>query len=177
MAKSSSDRIDIDLLRRLVAYDPGTGFLTWKFRHIGDHTNNSPNDLKRWNIRHEGKRAFNDAASPDGYMRGRIHGFRMLAHVAAWAIYYGKWPDQEVDHINRNRSANWIDNLRDVSPFVNSNNKGTLGVSFHKRDKKWIAKAIIDGVTYRFGRFDNAEDAINAKRLGLIKIQMESKND
>lgn len=44
-------------------------------------------------------------------------------HRVAWFLYYGKWPEKCIDHINGDRSDNRIENLRDVSHSENSLNK------------------------------------------------------
>ena len=41
------------------------------------------------------------------------------AHTLVWALYYGHWPRQTIDHINLKKGDNRIANLRDVSLSVN----------------------------------------------------------
>ncbi|MFQ6248777.1 HNH endonuclease [Yersinia enterocolitica] len=37
------------------------------------------------------------------------------AHRLFRSYFYGKWPDNQIDHINRDRSENRISNLRESS--------------------------------------------------------------
>ena len=61
--------------------------------------------------------------SSGGYIRFYHRGRQYMAHRVAWALYYGKWPDHTIDHINRDPSDNRIDNLRDVPQAINNTNK------------------------------------------------------
>ena len=84
MAKARDINIPIAVLRERLSYDPGTGVLAW----IG------------------GKRAGKAAGSarPGGYHALEIlfEGKRqcVLTHRAAFALFHGRWPTAEVDHIN-----------------------------------------------------------------------------
>ena len=81
-------------------------------------------------------------------MQVSVFSVKHRAHRVAWAIYYGEWPKQEIDHKNRNASDNSIDNLRDVSGIENLRNKGVYsnnrsgykGVTWHKSSGKWMAQ-------------------------------------
>ncbi len=102
-----------ELLRELIDYDPATGRMTWKPRsskHIAD-------DARRagWNTKWAGKECF-VTVTEGGYLKASVFHKDVKAHRVAWAICYGKWPDQEIDHINRDKRDNRITNLRDVSP-------------------------------------------------------------
>jgi hypothetical protein len=43
-------------------------------------------------------------------------------HHAVWAICKGRFPEQQIDHINGNKQDNRIENLREVSPSENNMN-------------------------------------------------------
>ena len=58
--------------------------------------------------------------SNNGYVSIRIQGKAYLAHRLAWLITYGKMPKKDIDHIDRNRQNNRIDNLREVTASENS---------------------------------------------------------
>ncbi len=59
----------------------------------------------------------------DGYGRLYHKGKLYLTHRIAWALYYNKWPEHTIDHINRDGSDNRIENLRDVTQAINNTNK------------------------------------------------------
>ena len=44
-----------------------------------------------------------------------------------------------------------------------SNTSGQKGVFWNKRDKKWQSEIMIKGKAIRLGRYDNKQDAINAR--------------
>jgi hypothetical protein len=119
-------------LKEVVHYDPDTGHFTWL----------RPT-FKNWT----GKRA--DHRSPRGYMRMGIDGSRYMAHVLAWLYVNGVFPDDDIDHINRNKGDNRLCNLRVVSRSLNSLNKdvhhknksGHTGVIWHKKAEKWMVYA------------------------------------
>ena len=43
-------------------------------------------------------------------------------HHAVWAVCKGRWPEQQLDHINGNKHDNRIENLREVSQSENNMN-------------------------------------------------------
>ena len=44
-------------------------------------------------------------------------------HHAVWAVCKGRWPEQQIDHVNGNKHDNRIENLREVSDRENKLNK------------------------------------------------------
>lgn len=47
----------------------------------------------------------------------------MKVHRMCYALYYGSWPEGELDHINRDPLDNRICNLRDADRFINNQNR------------------------------------------------------
>lgn len=150
--------ISAEQVRELIAYDPETGSLTWKAR-----------SSTRFNSNFAGTPAL---ANPSkGYLVGNLLGENCKAHRAAWAIYYGEWPDGVIDHINGKRSDNRISNLRAVDVAENSKNQrrrstnktGEMCINWFPRDQKWWVKITVNGLQKHVGYFDKFEDAVEAR--------------
>jgi len=104
----------------------------------------------------------------DGYIGMYHKGKYLMVHRAIWVMHNGEIPDGYIiDHIDRNRANNKIENLRLVTPTENnfnrekqSNNKsGRKGVSWHKQKGKWVAQIKIEGRNKFLGFFDSLEEA------------------
>jgi hypothetical protein len=162
-----TNRFDPELLRELLAYDPTTGQLRWRERdrrHFpSDHA------WRAWNARWAGEPALN---CPDvrGYLHGRLFRQEQYAHRIAFAIYHGRWPSEQIDHINRDRGDNRIENLRDVDRLANGKNaklnvRNTSGhVGVCRRGRRWIARFRHNNKDIHIGYFDTVEQAADARR-------------
>ena len=90
-----------------------------------------------------------------------------------------------VDHIDHNPKNNNIRNLRFATHQENSRNiskrndntSGYIGVSYKKRDKKWMASITISGKQKHIGYFNTAEEASNAYQLKAKELFCEFHND
>lgn len=108
----------------------------------------------------------------DGYRRICIDGKRYEAHRLVWLIVKGVWPTHQIDHIDGDNTNNRIENLRDVTNRENclnqklhvTNSSGHVGVSYHKKQKRWTAQIIVHGKTIRLGSFKQFEDAVAARQ-------------
>ena len=106
----------------------------------------------------------------DGYLIIKIKGKQYKAHRLVFAYHNGKFPTMEIDHINRNRTDNRIENLREVDRQTNVDNTtrkpnpdtGTVGIYKDKCTKglKAIYSFRYKGKTYRFRTL---EEALNKK--------------
>ena len=110
-------------VKALLHYSPDTGIFTWKKRHVS-----SRYDL-RFN-RHTAGNPIPTRPESNGYIRVRLNGRLYLTHRLAFLYMTGKWPKNEVDHINRIRGDNRWCNLRDVTKSANQRNR--KGRGFHK---------------------------------------------
>lgn len=152
--------LTVDQIRERLSYEPATGIF-------------------RWLVPYRGKDIGKEAGWEDhGYVRIELCRTTHAAHRLAWLHTYGEWPIGQIDHINGIRSDNRIVNLRDVSHSINAQNQrsshshnctGILGVSFHKRDNRWVAGISVNGKRLHLGNFRTPEAAstayLSAKRL------------
>ena len=141
----------------------------------------SPSGL-RWKVRVAWRIQVNDVAGnlkkTDKYWYVRINGSDYLAHRIIFYIYHGTEPGGfQIDHIDRNKSNNRIDNLRLVDRSNNGRNvglssrnkSGYKGVHFNRRQGKYGARIEVYGKKIWLGDFKNIEDAIAARKAGEIK--------
>lgn len=133
-------------LKELFDYNPETGNLVWKVRR------------QRIKVGGVAGRVDNQ-----GYRRIRLDGRNYQAHRLVWLWHHGEWPKYEIDHINRVRDDNRIENLRDVSGSINRlnsdrpNKTGLAGVV--KNGSGFQAKLNIFGETAYLGTFATPEEA------------------
>jgi hypothetical protein len=144
-----------DRAREVLAYDPITGFLTWKVtlsnRAVAGRQAGAKSDCGRLNV--------------------SIDGRRYKAHRACWLIYYGRWPNGEVDHIDCDQSNNVISNLREATGSENGANKrlwkrnktGVKGVHWAKCNNMWVAEVFHKGERVFQRYFHSFEDAKKAR--------------
>jgi hypothetical protein len=111
-------------------------------------------------------------ASKSRYPMIGFNGSSYLAHRIAWVIKTGENPTFDIDHINGNKWDNRWCNLRIATRSENrcncepslSNTSGTIGVTFHKLVKKYVAQIKKHGKSYHLGCFENIEDAIKCRK-------------
>jgi hypothetical protein len=161
-----------EYVKECLEYNPETGLLKWKERPL-EHFK-SENDCKRWNSKYANKKA--GTLSSSGYIDIKISSVIYRAHRIAWLIFYGKWPKDQIDHNDGERSNNKIDNLSDVPNSINGknqairidNNTGHVGVkkTIHAT---WRASIMVDGIAYDLGTHKNIEEAIKARKEAEIK--------
>jgi hypothetical protein len=136
-------------VNKLLSYDPSTGIFTWKIARMRGHV---PGVI---------------AGSPgrDGYWTIMVDGKAYKAHRLAWLLHTGKWPKHQIDHINRIRDDNRIENLRVVTKSQNqinsemyrNNKSGYRGVHF--QNGKWVASIRRNKKQRALGSFATAKEA------------------
>lgn len=127
--------------------------------------------FRSWNTRYADRTAFTNTRN-GGYYQGEIFHqdkrISLQAHRVGWALYHGKWPLNEIDHINGIPSDNRLVNLREVNHVENlqnqkipsDNKSGHIGVSWNRHRNKWISRISVDGKYLYLGLFSNKEDAV-----------------
>lgn len=152
-------------LHLLLNYDKDTGAFEWKKKRRGVKTGTGLGTDNGF-----------------GYLRITVLGKSYYAHRLAWFYVYGEWPDQ-IDHINGVKSDNKIKNLRSVNVQQNAQNKlkaqknsdsQVLGVSWHKKAKKWQAHICVYKERKYLGLFDDVKDAEEAYKREKERISYDS---
>lgn len=164
MMKLRKEDLTLNLLRSVLKYDPVTGHLTWCGK---SHS-------KRIVL---GSRAGSRIAS-SGYRSVTVFGTTYPEHILIWFMYYGKWPEGQIDHIDQVRDHNWITNLRDVTFLENMRNRKALtgtvtghqGVWFNKRRNRYVAEITMNGKKIYQKSFTSASEAIKARGEKLIEL-------
>jgi len=92
---------------------------------------------------------------------------RYKAHRLAWFFVHGYMPEQQLDHINGNKSDNRLANLREASPSCNvrnqpiskSNSSGFTGVRKANKLGRYEAQIFINGSSVYLGIHDCVVEA------------------
>lgn len=158
--------LDIEKVKAMVDYNPLSGVFVWKPR--AQSSFHGANRSASWNTRYAGKEA--GFMSSKGYRRITLGYTVIPAHRVAWAVYYGEWPTVEIDHINRNKFDNRIENLRLATssqnkwntPLRKDNKWGAKGVSWCKSKNKYRANAKLKDRHVSIGLFDTVFEAAEA---------------
>lgn len=145
--------MDQKRLREYLEYRPETG----EFIYRGSFFKSKNGKAVRAGIR-------------DGYKIIRIDGRTYNASRLAWLYMTGKFPEEQVDHIDRDRSNDRWCNLREASRSENKANCAKRsdstspykGVSWMPRQRKWQATVTKDGRRNYLGYFKTAHEAHQA---------------
>lgn len=144
-----------DDVREWLSYDPATGVFRWR---------RAPNGAQKC-----------------GEIAGRVHaetGYRTIfvlgrsytAGRLAWWFVHNEWPQHDIDHENRNRGDDRIDNLRIATRTQNARNRkcrrenatALKGVSLHKQSQRWRARIKVGEKNWSLGLFASPEAAARA---------------
>lgn len=156
-------------LRDVLEYDPETGVFTWLVSC-------------KWN--RKGKVAGCMHTGKTGYRHIfiRIDNRLYKAHRLAWLYVTGRWPVNEIDHIDHDGANNkWL-NFREVTRLQNSHNQskpsdntsGVVGVCWHKIYNKWVARINVNRKQIFLGCFAEFSEAVSARKEAEIQYGFHS---
>lgn len=154
-------RIEASEVPRFVKYDPETGAFT-RAIELRCGKNNAV-------VRYRAGDPARGSVGNHRYLQIGVLGRLYLAHRLAFAYMTGRWPAEDIDHINGIRTDNRWANLREASRSINAQNKraalrnnktGVLGVSVSL--DKFEARIVAGGEVHRLGRFETIEEASEA---------------
>jgi len=122
------------------------------------------------------------SAEKDGYIRIRFMGRKIYAHRLIWIFHRGACPPL-IDHIDKNKRNNRIENLRSASKSQNALNSelspsrsatGARGV--HASGRKYVARIVIGGRRLNLGSYESIETARLAYKAALESQWPEAGN-
>lgn len=155
--------LDILLLRFALRYEPETGDLIWLPGSGRNFSGQRAGHVDRF-----------------GYKRFRFNKKPYSNHRVAWALHYGEWPLDQIDHINRDKGDNRIGNLRAATQFENARNvppkrlsSPYKGVTWRPTERRWYAIIRKDGRTIRLGSFSSDKDAALAYDVAARELYGE----
>lgn len=130
-----------DYIRKHFSYNPSTGLL----------------ERNKWLSKVGG-------VDKNGYLVVGIKGRKVKYHRLVWFLCKGYYPLTELDHIDRNRQNNRIENLREVNRSQNTSNRnpnrdtGEKHIYMDKYTKGLKARYTVkkDGICKRFRNLDDA---------------------
>jgi hypothetical protein len=155
--------LDQDLLKNFLHYDPETGIFSWNYARKGIKVSDSVGTTK-----------------PSGYIVVLLKRKMYRIHRLAWLYMTGKWPENEIDHINGDRSDNRFCNLREATKAQNNWNKkvrkdsttGIKNVLHYPKYGTYYVKITANKVSHSFGPFktiNEAEIVAKQKRAEIHK--------
>ncbi len=152
-------RLTANRLREVLNYDPEAGIFVWL------------RNQDRW----VGKRA--GCLNTIGYRVISVDCRKYYAGRLAWLYVNGEWPPNTIDHIDRNRANDKIDNLRPATQSQNmantgaspNNTSGVKGVGMCNATKRWRAQIHIGGKCINLGRYIEKSEAAKVRQLAEVK--------
>jgi hypothetical protein len=114
-----------------------------------------------------------------GYRHVRINGTNVRVHRIIWAMHNKSIPEQ-IDHINRDRADNRIENLRASNNMLNQHNaskrkdniSGCTGVI--KKNGKWQSRISFNKKRIHLGTFESFDQAKTAYLIAKEKYHVQA---
>lgn len=152
-------KLDQKLLKKLVNYNPETGYFVRIAKLNKEHNVFSCEPFVPQSI------------TPYGYYQINILGRPYTLHRLIFLYMTGRFPTADVDHKNGNRLDNRWNNLREVTRQENlkniglrsTNTTGHIGVHLRTDTNKFHAYINHKGIKYSLGDYSKIQDAIRAR--------------
>jgi hypothetical protein len=117
-----------------------------------------------------------------GYRFIKINGKMYKAHRLVFLYMTGKFPPDEIDHLNHLRYDNRFVNLRHATRVENSRNRsmnsnntsGFNGVYWHEGASKWRVRIRVNGKDKHLGLFTDMDDAIIARKKANVENEFHA---
>lgn len=119
----------------------------------------------------------NGSLDKDGYLIIKVKGKQFKAHRIVWLLNYGVFPKNEIDHINRNKLDNRIENLRESNRLQQNKNKdfqpnkNTNVIGIYIDNTKGLKKKYAFKSKNKTYRFYTLEEAIKNKKEMELKYE------
>lgn len=156
MKKLTTKDLSQNRLKELLHYNPNTGVFIRKVR-------SSNHKAKVGDIA--------GSINKRGYIQININNKKHYAHRLAFLYMEGYFPENEVDHINRDTADNKWENLRHVSRSCNlrnsskskNNKSGVVGVCWLNREKLWQSQIMVNRNNIKLGCYKNFISAVKSR--------------
>ena len=117
-----------------------------------------------------------------GYLITTVRGKKYRVHHIVWILHFGLIPDgYEIDHINRIRGDNRIENLRlatrheqNLNLSRRASKSETTGVVFNEKDARWQAQIGFKGKHIYLGQFKEKGAAVAARKAAEVQFGFRS---
>lgn len=153
-------------LRELLNYDENTGVFRWRTKTSNRAIVGSPAGCL--------------SLSRGGHRRIeiRLDGKLYKAHRLVWLYVHGRWPADQIDHIDADPTNNRISNLRECNnqqnhynlPTRRTNKTGYKGVCYVAARRRFHAYIRVEGRNTFLGSFSTAEQAHEAYKTATKKF-------
>ena len=119
----------------------------------------------------------------NSYHTIKIDGIGKYSHRVLYEKYNGiEIPEVlMIDHINRIKTDNRIDNLRLVSRSQNTQNRpkrrdnisGYKNIYWHTQSEKWRVQLTVNGKRLYYGSYSDIKDAIQKRDEAIIALNLQ----
>ena len=120
-------------------------------------------------------------ANSNGYRLVRIDGILYRVHRIIWLWHYGYLPENDIDHKDRVRNNNKIENLRETSESCNgfnitvreTNKFGVTGISIYKKTGMYYARIKWNYKEIYLGTYKSLLEAVLARYNKEVELGID----